>query len=173
MHGWRARIGMLLPSVNSAAEPQVKAMSPDGVSFHTTRLRLKGSSESDIMGMVENVEDAASLISQFDDNNCYLGIWETQTTNLVGLFGVLRDAEKEVEVGYWIDVNCQGRGFASEALSHAISRLERDLPDFDIVAHCAPDNQISRHVLVKHGFRQSQEAAKRPGRERFDLVQLD
>ena len=119
------------------------------------------------------VEDAASLISQFDDNNCYLGIWETQTTNLVGLFGVLRDAEKEVEVGYWIDVNCQGCGFASEALSHTISRLKRDLPDFDIVAHCAPDNQISRHVLVKHGFRQSQEAAKRPGRERFDLVQLD
>ncbi len=63
MHGWRARVGMLLPSVNSAAEPQVEAMSPDGVSFHTTRLRLKGSSEADIMGMVANVEDAASLVA--------------------------------------------------------------------------------------------------------------
>ena len=62
-HGWRARIGMLLPSVNSAAEPQVEAMSPDGVTFHTTRLRLRGSSEADIKGMVENVEDAASLLA--------------------------------------------------------------------------------------------------------------
>ena len=63
MHGWRARIGMLLPSVNAAAEPQADAMAPDGVSFHTTRLRLKGSSEADIMGMVENLEDAASLVA--------------------------------------------------------------------------------------------------------------
>lgn len=91
----------------------------------------------------------------------------------MGLFGVLRDDENEIEVGYWIDVNCHGCGFASEALSYAISRLKRDLPDFDIVAHCAPENQISRHVLVKHGFQQSQEAAKRPGRERLVLVQLD
>ena len=63
MHGWRARIGMLLPSVNSAAEPQVAAMAPDGVSFHTTRLRLAGSSEADVMGMVENLEDAAALLA--------------------------------------------------------------------------------------------------------------
>ena len=63
MHGWRARIGMLLPSVNSAAEPQVKAMSPDGVSFHTTRLRLRGSGEAEVMEMVENVEEGASLLA--------------------------------------------------------------------------------------------------------------
>ena len=36
MYGWRARIGMLLPSVNSAAEPLVQAITPDGVSVHTT-----------------------------------------------------------------------------------------------------------------------------------------
>ncbi|MDE0058416.1 MAG: hypothetical protein OXI22_01120 [Defluviicoccus sp.] len=63
MYGWRARIGMLLPSVNSAAEPLVQAMTPDGVSVHTTRLRLAGSTEDDILGMVEGVEEGASLLA--------------------------------------------------------------------------------------------------------------
>ncbi len=63
MYGWRARIGMLLPSVNSAAEPLVQAMTPDGVSVHTTRLRLAGSTDADIMGMVEGVEEGASLLA--------------------------------------------------------------------------------------------------------------
>ncbi len=63
MYGWRARIGMLLPSVNSAAEPLVQAMTPDGVSVHTTRLRLAGSTEDDILGMVSGVEEGASLLA--------------------------------------------------------------------------------------------------------------
>jgi len=63
MYSYRARIGMLLPSVNAAAEPQIQAMLPDGAAIHTTRLRLKGSSDADIMGMVEKVEEAAGLLA--------------------------------------------------------------------------------------------------------------
>jgi maleate isomerase len=63
MYSYRARIGMLLPSVNAAAEPQIQAMLPDGVSFHTTRLRLGSSREADVMNMVENVEQGASLLA--------------------------------------------------------------------------------------------------------------
>jgi maleate isomerase len=62
MYNWRARIGMLLPSTNSVAEPQIYKMLPDGVTFHTTRLKLKGSRESDIMGMIAGVEDGAKLL---------------------------------------------------------------------------------------------------------------
>ena len=40
-YGDRARIGMLLPSVNRAAEPQITAMLPRGVALHTTRLRCR------------------------------------------------------------------------------------------------------------------------------------
>ena len=63
MYSYRARIGMLLPSTNAAAEPQIQHMLPDGVAFHTTRLRLTGSTEADVMGMVENVEEGASLLA--------------------------------------------------------------------------------------------------------------
>ena len=39
-YGTRARLGMILPSGNQAAEPQFQAMLPTGVSLHTTRLKL-------------------------------------------------------------------------------------------------------------------------------------
>lgn len=63
MYSYRARIAMLLPSVNAAAEPQIADMLPDGVSIHTTRLRLRSSREEDVMGMVENVEEGAKLLA--------------------------------------------------------------------------------------------------------------
>lgn len=60
-YGSRGRLGMLLPSGNQAAEPQFNAMLPQGVSLHTTRLKLTGSSEADLMAMTEKVEEAAAL----------------------------------------------------------------------------------------------------------------
>jgi len=62
-YGSRARIGMLLPSGNQAAEPQFHAMLPPGVSLHTTRLKLVGSSEADLLAMAEHVEEAAELVA--------------------------------------------------------------------------------------------------------------
>ena len=62
-YGTRARIGMLLPSGNRAAEPQFHAILPQGVSLHTTRLKLVGSSEADLLAMVERVEEAAELVA--------------------------------------------------------------------------------------------------------------
>lgn len=62
-YGSRARLGMLLPSGNRAAEPQFHAMLPPGVSLHTTRLKLTGSSEADLMAMTERVEEAAELVA--------------------------------------------------------------------------------------------------------------
>lgn len=61
-YGWRRRIGMLLPSVNRAAEPEVSALMPEGVSLHTTRLKLTGSSREDLLAMTEKVEEGAALL---------------------------------------------------------------------------------------------------------------
>lgn len=62
-YGDRARIGMLLPSGNIAAEPQIKAMLPPGVGLYTTRLPLTGSSEQQLMAMIDNVEGGARLLA--------------------------------------------------------------------------------------------------------------
>jgi maleate isomerase len=62
-YGTRARLGVLLPSGNQAAEPQFNAMLPPGVSLHTTRLKLHGSSDRELLAMAEGVEVAARLVA--------------------------------------------------------------------------------------------------------------
>ena len=62
-YGFRARLGMLLPSGNVAAEPQIGAMLPEGVSLHTTRLKLTGSSDAELLAMTERVEEGAQLLA--------------------------------------------------------------------------------------------------------------
>ena len=60
-YGLRKRLGMMLPSSNTIAEPQIAAMLPPGVSLHATRLRLQSS--EDHLGMLEKLEEAVVLLS--------------------------------------------------------------------------------------------------------------
>ncbi|HEX3574284.1 MAG TPA: hypothetical protein VHU42_06765 [Rhodopila sp.] len=45
-YGDRLRLGIIVPSGNVIAEPQIRAMLPPGVSALFTRLALRGSSEA-------------------------------------------------------------------------------------------------------------------------------
>jgi maleate isomerase len=58
-----SRIGMLLPSSNPLAEPEIAAMLPSGVSVLTTRLKLAGSTREDLLGMTEKIEEASALLA--------------------------------------------------------------------------------------------------------------
>lgn len=62
-YGWRLRLGMLLPSSNPVGEPEVAAMLPPGVSLHTTRLKLAGSSREDLLGMTQKIEEGSALLA--------------------------------------------------------------------------------------------------------------
>lgn len=62
-YGTHARLGMLLPSGNTLAEPQVQAMLPNGISLHTTRLKLTGTATEQLMRMADEVEAAAELLA--------------------------------------------------------------------------------------------------------------
>jgi maleate isomerase len=60
-YGLRAKLGMMLPSSNTIAEPQIAAMLPPGVSLHTTRLRLRNGREA--LGMLERLEEGTQLMA--------------------------------------------------------------------------------------------------------------
>jgi maleate isomerase len=38
MYGWRARIGLLIPSPNTTMEPEFNQVVPEGVSVHAERM---------------------------------------------------------------------------------------------------------------------------------------
>ena len=56
------RLGVLVPSGNSVAETELRAMLPPDVTMLTTRLALRGSSESELMAMLTDLDNAASLL---------------------------------------------------------------------------------------------------------------
>lgn len=41
MYGWRARIGLLIPSVNTVVESEFSKILPEGVSIHGTRMYIE------------------------------------------------------------------------------------------------------------------------------------
>lgn len=62
-YGTRARIGVLVPSGNSVAEPELRAMMPHGVGLLVTRLPLTGSSETQLLAMLETLETGTRLLA--------------------------------------------------------------------------------------------------------------
>lgn len=61
-YGDGARLGVLLPSGNVVAEPEIRAMLPPGIGHAVTRLPLRGSSEPELLGMLDTLEPAAALL---------------------------------------------------------------------------------------------------------------
>jgi len=62
-YGSRLRAGVMVPSGNSVAEPEFRAMLPPDVSLLVTRLPLRGSSRPDLMRMLDQLEQAAVLLA--------------------------------------------------------------------------------------------------------------
>jgi maleate isomerase len=56
------RLGVLVPSGNSVAETELRAMLPDDVAMLTTRLALLGSSEPELLAMLTDLDKAATLL---------------------------------------------------------------------------------------------------------------
>lgn len=67
-YGSRTRLGVILPSGNTAVEPQFEHYRPEGASCHFTRLALTGTSEEQLLAMPGNVENAAALLKDANVN---------------------------------------------------------------------------------------------------------
>jgi maleate isomerase len=62
-YGDRLRAGIIVPSGNSVAEPEIRAMLPEGVSALVTRLPLRGSSEPELLNMLNGLDEASKLLA--------------------------------------------------------------------------------------------------------------
>lgn len=66
MNGWRARIGLIVPSSNTVNEPEFQAQLPTGVSLHTARLPLDDVTADSLQTMADNTEECADLLAAAD-----------------------------------------------------------------------------------------------------------
>jgi arylmalonate decarboxylase len=66
-YGWRARIGILIPSINVVMEPEMNLMAPAGVSIHAARLVISGPSSGESYAeMSAQAGDAALQLKIID-----------------------------------------------------------------------------------------------------------
>lgn len=63
MYGWRARIGLLIPSVNATMEPEFNRFLPEGVSVHAGRMAIEELTVEGLSKMEERLEQAAKQVA--------------------------------------------------------------------------------------------------------------
>jgi len=61
--GWRARLGVLVPSINKTMEPELYKMAPEGVSIHFAKMREKEDTVEELRKMAEDVPRAATELA--------------------------------------------------------------------------------------------------------------
>ncbi|MFH0914213.1 MAG: aspartate/glutamate racemase family protein [Chloroflexota bacterium] len=73
MYGWKARIGLILPSPNVVMEPEFNALKPEGVSIHASRLLFTAPTRAHYEHMSEEVEESAELLATAGVNTIAYG----------------------------------------------------------------------------------------------------
>lgn len=86
----------------------------------------------------------------------YWKLYELSTSQFVGCCGLkpCKDEEKAYELGFQLLPQYWGKGYARECASFSISHALNDLGAKNIYAGHHPDNESSRNLLARLGFRQ-------------------
>ncbi len=73
MRGWRAKIGLIIPSTNSTMEPDFNRLAPEGVTIHSARLKTKREATFETLREMEKlvIPAAKSLADCEVDAICY------------------------------------------------------------------------------------------------------
>lgn len=62
MYGWRARVGLLIPSVNATMEPEFNRFLPEGISVYTARMMIDELTLKGLFKMEEEIGRAAKQV---------------------------------------------------------------------------------------------------------------
>jgi RimJ/RimL family protein N-acetyltransferase len=111
----------------------------------------------------ETVEDVSDFISRTSTVINIPGTWfqfviiECDSDTLIGDIGIhFLDTDSEnlqTEIGYTLDKNFRGKGYATEALTEIIDYLINDLNKHRIIASIDPSNIDSIRLIERLGFR--------------------
>ena len=97
-------------------------------------------------------ETVRRFIADYDDPHAYSWVMDVDGV-VVGTIGAYDYQDGQIEVGYTVVKDWQGRGFATEALQKVLAYLT-DNEDIPLVtAWCAAENKGSCRVLEKAGMK--------------------
>jgi maleate cis-trans isomerase len=91
----RARIGMIIPSVNSMTEPQFSHLAPPGLSVNIARARVAGEWKRPLPQMADEIASAARLLSDVAPNLIVFHCTDTSMTQGPQGEGRILDIVKE------------------------------------------------------------------------------
>lgn len=144
------------------------------VELETPRLRLRHWREADFDTYADYYQDEAN--ARFVGGVCsredawrrmaavvghwvlrghgYWAVEDKETGNIVGSVGLWRpEGWQELELGYWLTANGQGKGYATEAGKACKDYAKDVLKSESLVSYIDPDNHASKLVAERLGAR--------------------
>lgn len=96
--------------------------------------------------------DAALARHARDEQHPFLVLVDGEPAGRVNLNDVVRGAFQNAHLGYWVDVEHQGRGVATAAVRAVLAAAFGELGLHRVQAGTLVHNHASRRVLAKNGF---------------------
>jgi maleate isomerase len=144
VYGWRARVGLIVPSVNTCTEPQFRAMAPDGVAFYATRLALRGGGgRAELLAMADHVEEAAELLNDIDPA---LILFHCTAASLAGGVGYDQQISARIQAATSRPAGATATGIVQALRAVGGRRLALITP------YVAATNAMEVEFLTGHGF---------------------
>ena len=144
LSGWRARLGVLVPSVNTMMEPEFYRMAPQGVSVHFARVKQKEDTVEELRRMMDYVPNAVADLADAEVDCIAFGC---TSGSLIGGPGYDEQLIKRIK-----EVTAIPAVTTSTAVISALKELE--IKSLCVATPYHEDiNQKEREFLESHGFR--------------------
>lgn len=144
MYGWRAKVGLIIPSLNITMEPEFSWMAPDGVSFHATRVLLERGTPEQLEKMAGEAEGAARLLATAGVD---LIVYGCTSGSLIKGLGWDRQIIQTIESATGIPAFTTSTAVIEAFQFMEVSRVSVGTPYIDEV------NRIEREFFEGHGVK--------------------
>ncbi len=118
---------------------------------------------------ISGLEDAATWLDKMLAESRIFAAQENASSAVIGFVFVHEDNQRQAFVGYVIDQDCWGRGFASELLAGFIEYAKAEGDWLRLLAGVDKENAASLHLLGKLGFTQLPHAEDEVSRFEYRL----
>ena len=145
MVGWRARVGLMIPSSNTNQEPEFYMMAPEGVTFHTARMKFRDTSIAGLTEMVQNIDKAIDELTGTSFPFSLIAFMCTSGTFIKGA-SFDREVREKIE---------KMSGIAAETMSAACVQAMKEMKIENVAvgtAYTEEINQKEREFLEGFGF---------------------